>query len=62
LSQNQKNLKIKKMVKTKSNLRKIQKKMILTNQKIRIMKTPVRVRRKTANLRKGFRKKIKEAK
>jgi hypothetical protein len=36
--------------------------MILTNQKIRIMKTPVRVRRKTANLRKGFRKKIREAK
>lgn len=62
MNQNQKNLKIKKMVKTKSNLRKIQKKMILTNQKIRIMKTPVRVRRKTANLRKGFRKKIREAK
>lgn len=62
MSQNQKNLKIKKMVKTKSNLRKIQKKMILTNHKIRIMKTPVRVRRKTANLRKGFRKKIREAK
>ena len=62
MSQNQKNLKINKMVKTKSNLRKIQKKMILTNQKIRIMKTPVRVRRKTANLRKGFRKKIREAK
>jgi len=61
LNQSQMNLKIKKMVKTKINLKKNLQKMMSINRRTTITKVPAKVRRKRVNLKKECSKKINQA-